>query len=103
MKLEEIRFIAHNSVIKAHQIKPGMRVLESYGPNGETFIYLIENVYSSGREVTFEGSTTVRMRGETKRISNSWRMHANSELKVFFETIERALELGIKEKDIETS
>ena len=53
MKLEEIRFIAYNAVIKAYQIKPGMRVLESYGPSGETFIYLIENVYSSGIEVTF--------------------------------------------------
>ena len=43
------------------------------------------------------------MRGGTKRISNSWRVHANSELKVFFETMEKGLELGIKEKDIETS
>ena len=103
MKVEDIKLILYNATIQIKQIKPGMRVLESYGDDERTLIYLVEEVIKSKDEITFYASTTTTIFRHESKVTNTWCLKEDDWITVFFESIEKALELGIKEKDIEVT
>lgn len=103
MKVEELKLISYNATIQIKDIKPGMRILEWFRDEERTYIYCVEEVFKSNGEVTFYASTISRLFGRETKTTNTWCLKEDDWLTVFFETREKALKLGIKEKDIETS
>lgn len=103
MKVEDLKLISYNAAIQIKYIKTGMRILESFGDEERTYIYVVKEVFKSNGEVTFYASTTSILFGKETKITNTWCLKEDDWVAVFFETREKALELGIKEKDIETS